>query len=127
MPKDPSLLRNGAIGATSSDRLNPPAELPPGLEIYARTPDFTQRTMPAELTSRHVLAEDVWGVLHVLDGTIVFHDMGDFTTHLVPAGGRLIIEPELVHRLEPCGHARFFIELHIPQDKIRATIPSGSC
>jgi tellurite resistance-related uncharacterized protein len=102
-------------------------ELPSGLELYARTPDFTHLTIPAELTTDHALAEGAWAVLRVLDGTVLFHDAGASAVETVPAGGFRIIAPELPHRLQTPGPACFFIEFHIWSDKIRATIPSGSC
>ncbi len=128
MRKQPSLPGNGIIAATKRDRSQSLLPgLPAGLELYARTPDFTDLTIPAELTDGHALGEGVWGVLRVLDGTLLYIAENQPLPLSLGAGDAVAIEPELGHRLQPSGHARFFIEFHSPSDRIRAKIQTGSC
>ena len=126
--KQPWPIRNDLPEVTPPDHPERRgAALPSSVEIYARTPDFTHLDMPAALTVEHAYAEGVWAVLRVLEGAVLFSAANAPVVQTIPAGCFLTIEPELAHRLLVAGHARFFIEFHIPKDKIRATIPSGSC
>lgn len=128
MRKQPSLDGNPILAGTAADlegRLA--AKLPPEVEIYARTPDFTHLTIPAELTASHALGEGVWGLLRVLEGTLRL-SLGSVPMPLtIGAGQSAVIEPERTHRVAAPGPVRFFIEFHIAKDTIRPTIPSGTC
>jgi tellurite resistance-related uncharacterized protein len=126
--KQPSLDGKDILSATTSDGSeSPQSELPSGLEIYARTPDFTHLTVPAELTTDHALAEGVWGVLRVLEGTLLLRLADRLSSRTVGAGEAITIEPELSHCVQLSGPTRFFIEFHISSDRVRANIPTGSC
>ena len=128
MRNHPSLAWNALLTAETSDESDHlRSELPAGLEIYARTPDFTHLTIPAELTADHALAEGVWGVLRVLEGAVTYIAATRFWPASVGAGTMVVVEPQLAHRLQLCGPTRFFIEFHISADSIRANMPSGSC
>ncbi|MGI9578432.1 MAG: DUF1971 domain-containing protein, partial [Microthrixaceae bacterium] len=76
------------------------------------TPEFTARTVPAALLSAHHLAPGVWGRLVVLEATVTYHleETGD--SRRVHSGQRQVIEPEVVHHVEPGPESRFLVEFH---------------
>ena len=105
-----------------------PTGLPPGLELYARSQDFTPRTMPAELTSGHYTAEGVWGVIRVLEGDVVYTLESPATASMtLHAGESAVIEPQVLHHLEFAGGGRFFIEFYITREKMMARGRFGTC
>lgn len=104
------------------------SELPAGLEIYARTPDFTPQTLPAELQAGHHIAEDAWGLIRVLEGCVLYALEAPNTASIVlQAGESAVIEPQKLHHLQFVEPGRFFIEFHIPQDKIKGRSSHGAC
>jgi tellurite resistance-related uncharacterized protein len=123
----PSLAGNARAAAAPEPPANLRRSLPEGLDIYACTPDFTHRTLPAELSEDHALPEGVWAVLRVLEGTLTYIAASHSWPTTVPAGGVVIIEPQLTHRLQLSGPTRFFIELHSSKDRAGAARPSRFC
>ena len=94
---------------------SPPAGLlPPGLEAYRRTPDFTETTIPHGLRQAHSTKAGVWGLIHVLDGQLLYKVTDDRrvpTENLLAAGGAPgIVEPEILHQVAPDGAVRFYVE-----------------
>jgi tellurite resistance-related uncharacterized protein len=48
------------------------SELPPGLVAYKRTPEFDENTLPAGLKKAHSTKAGVWGVIHILEGRLIY-------------------------------------------------------
>lgn len=119
-----SFVHTGQPSSELVDRLGMnfiPSDLPPGLEIYARTPDFTPATLPADLTSSHHLAEDAWGMIRVLQGAVLYAlEAPNSATVVINAGNCAVIEPQTLHHLQFVEPGRFFIEFYIPRDTLRA-------
>jgi tellurite resistance-related uncharacterized protein len=119
-----SFVHTGLPSQELVDRLGMnliPGELPPGLEIYARTPDFTPGTLPADLASSHHLAEDAWGLIRVLQGVVLYAlEAPNSASVIISAGDCAVIEPQTLHYLQFVEPGRFFIEFHIPRDTLRA-------
>ncbi len=74
-------------------------ELPAGLIAKGASPTFRKDTVPHALTEKHSLAANRWGVLHVLEGQVVFVDLVTQEEHTVTAPDTVIIEPEAPHHL----------------------------
>jgi tellurite methyltransferase len=88
-------------------------EMPTDFRPYKRTADFTARSIPEGLKRHHSTKAGVWGVINVLEGRLRYivepplvHDT------LLEAGSRAVIVPEVLHRVEPDGEVRFFVELY---------------
>lgn len=90
--------------------------LPAGLELVRTTREFGAQDTPAALRSAHRVATGVWGLLRVRSGSVTF-------VLEAPAGGRelrrelgagdtQVIEPGVVHHVEPGDDARFVVEFH---------------
>lgn len=105
-----------------------PTELPSGLEIYARSPDFVPSTLPAELKASYSLAEGAWGVVRVLEGAVLYALEAPSTSSIILRhGDSAIIEPLTLHHLRFVEDGRFFIEFHIEREKLKARTGSGTC
>jgi tellurite resistance-related uncharacterized protein len=96
------------------ERLAPATHLPDGLVSYRRTPEFTEETIPAGLKRAHSTKEEVWGLIHVLDGQLRYRILDERRepSELMLAPGRPpgIVEPRILHEVEPVGRVRFQVE-----------------
>lgn len=90
------------------------AHLPEGLEPYKRTATFTETTVPAALLSDHSTKRGVWGLIHVEAGTLRYlvTDPRRAPTEriLAPESEPGIVEPTILHRVEPIGAVQFHVE-----------------
>jgi len=90
-----------------------PRELPPGLEAYGRSPDFTPDALPARLRSAHSTKAGTWGLLHVLEGRVRYQLEPPYEGACsAGAGETVVIEPEVPHHVEFVEDGRFFVEFH---------------
>ena len=98
-----------------------PADMPL-LESYKRTPNFTENSVPAGLLADHSTKEGVWGLIHVTQGRLRY-----FITDprrepeqyvLDPGTEPGVVEPTILHRVEPMGSVEFQVEfLRAPIDR----------
>lgn len=90
------------------------ADLPPDLEPYKRTAAFTESTVPAGLLADHSTKEGVWGLIHVEEGKLRYlvTDPRRAPTDevLTPDTAPGLIEPTILHRVEPLGTVKFHVE-----------------
>ena len=89
-------------------------DLPPGLTPYKRTPTFTEASVPAGLRHDHSTKEGTWGMIHVEEGQLRYRvtdarrDLSEQI--LTPETGPGIVEPTILHHVEPLGGVRFHVE-----------------
>ena len=88
------------------------AGLPPDIEAYRRTPEFTADTVPAGLLRDHATKAGVWGVIHVLAGEVAYVVRDDSHPQLLSPQNPGIVEPEVPHRVSPSPDARFYVEFY---------------
>lgn len=92
------------------------ASLPAGLEPYKRTPSFSDTTIPAGLLSDHSTKDGTWGLIHVEEGTLryVISDERRPPAErlLTPETEPGVVEPTILHRVEPVGQVRFHVQFH---------------
>ena len=88
--------------------------LPSGLCNYKRTPTFTEGTVPAGLLRDHSTKEGTWGLIRVEEGKLLYviTDPRRLPTErtLTPEGEPGVVEPTVLHRVEPQGPVRFHVE-----------------
>lgn len=105
--------RRGVILVVMSES---PRSLPPTVAPYKRTAEFTEATVPAGLLKAHSTKAGVWGLIHVLEGELVYRitDPGRAasTSVLTPSGPPGVVEPGVLHEVEPKGPVRFYVEFH---------------
>ena len=73
--------------------------LPSNTEPKGSSLTFSRDTVPGALQSEHALAPGRWGVLHVLEGSVVFIDLATGTEHALEAPVDHVIAPEVPHKL----------------------------
>ena len=88
--------------------------VPPGAEPYKRTQSFTEATVPAALLQDHSTKAGVWGLIRVEEGRLryIVTDQRRVPAERVltadtPPG---VVEPAILHRVEPLGAVRFHVE-----------------
>ena len=88
--------------------------LPSGLQSYKRTATFTEGTTPAALISDHSTKAEVWGLIHVEEGSLRYlvtdSRRQPSEQILTPDSGPGIVEPTILHKVEPIGPVRFCVE-----------------
>jgi tellurite resistance-related uncharacterized protein len=98
-----------------------PASLPDGLESYRRTADFTEKTVPAALRADHTTKEGSWGLIVVEQGALAYRITDprrpESETLLTPDTAPGVIEPTILHHVEPQGAVRFHVEFWRAADK----------
>lgn len=92
-----------------------PVDLPPDARPYRRTAVFTEATVPAGLLRTHTTKAGAWGVIHVLEGRLAYRitdpRRAAAETILTP-GAAGLVEPTILHEVEPLGAVRFYVEFH---------------
>lgn len=88
--------------------------LPQGLVSYSRTPTFTEATVPAGLRRAHSTKDGAWAEIHVLAGELVYRVIdprrAPYETVLSPDVSAGVIEPTILHEVEPRGAVQFYVE-----------------
>lgn len=87
-----------------------PSALPDSVAAYNQSPVFTQDTVPAALLHDHATKEGVWGVLHVISGTLTYNVPSTGEKQILDAGATALIYPAVPHRVAPMGEVSFYIE-----------------
>jgi tellurite resistance-related uncharacterized protein len=85
--------------------------LPEQVQAYRRTPEFTERSVPAALLRRHDTKAGVWGRIQVLEGELLYRILEpELEEHLLSPGRDGVVEPEVPHEVAPRGKVRFIVE-----------------
>lgn len=80
--------------------------MPSGLVPTGQSLEFTRDTLPEALQNEHALADGRWGVLHVLEGSLIFVDLESGEEESVQAPGRVVILPRRRHKVKVTGPVR---------------------
>ncbi|CAH1696141.1 conserved hypothetical protein [Hyphomicrobiales bacterium] len=90
-----------------------PLQIPVGFEAYGRSPDFTSETLPARLQSAHSTKAGTWGLLHVLEGEVLFQLEAPYRgERRARAGETIVIEAEIPHHVTFTEAGRIYIEFY---------------
>lgn len=89
--------------------------IPSNVTHYRSSPVFTQDTVPAALQRAHTTADDVWGRITVLEGSLLYR----ITDPSQPAEEVLltperhgVVEPRIEHEVQVVGPVRFQVDFH---------------
>ncbi|MCV0382630.1 MAG: DUF1971 domain-containing protein [Erythrobacter sp.] len=98
----------------SDQPVAPASRLPDGLEPYSRTASFTEETLPAGLRKDHTTKAGSWGLIRVEQGVLRYRvtDQRRLPAErdLTPETGPAVVEPTILHHVEPIGPVRFHVE-----------------
>ncbi len=90
--------------------------LPPDVTPYRRTAEFTEATVPRGLLRAHTTKVGAWGVIHVMEGRLAYRIIDPrrpgSDTVLTPDTPPGVVEPTILHEVEPLGPVRFYVEFH---------------
>lgn len=91
-----------------------PLSLPGDLEPYRRTDLFTEASVPAALRRDHSTKAGSWGLIRVASGRLRYRITDPrrvaSETLLTPDGPPGIVEPTMLHYVEPDGPVTFHVE-----------------
>ena len=100
-------MSNAEIGQSA------PAGLPLGCEAYRSTPVFTEATVPPGLLRSHRTAPGTWGLIHVLEGRLLYRVLEPLSERILdPSGAPGLVEPGVPHEVAPLGPVRFQVEFY---------------
>ena len=87
--------------------------LPGRLAPYARTPEFSERSIPANLRRSHRTRAGTWAKIVVLEGRLRYRILEPEIEEVELSPDKPgIVEPEVPHEVEPPGTARFYVEFY---------------
>jgi hemoglobin len=88
--------------------------LPAGLTAYRRTELFTETSVPPGLLKDHSTKAGTWGLIHVFEGRLRYRITDSrrlpYESVLTPDGRLGIVEPTILHNIEPLESVRFQVE-----------------
>jgi tellurite resistance-related uncharacterized protein len=90
--------------------------LPPDVQPYRSTEVFTDATIPPGLLKAHTTKEGAWALIHLVEGRLAYRiiDPRRLRTERVlkPGDAPGLVEPTILHEVEPLGPVRFYVEFH---------------
>jgi len=87
--------------------------MPPDVEAYKRTPEFNETTIPKGLLKSHSTKAGVWAKIIILEGNLRYTiNQPQITEHILNVTTPGIIEPEIMHHIEPIGTVRLVVEFY---------------
>lgn len=85
--------------------------MPDGAAQYARTPEFSETSTPANLLRRHRTKPGTWGRIVVSAGRLRYRILEPTVEEVELSPERPgIVEPQVPHEVEPLGEVRFHVE-----------------
>jgi tellurite resistance-related uncharacterized protein len=90
--------------------------LPQDVWPYRKTDVFTQETVPVGLLRSHTTKQGAWALIHVLEGRLAYRIKDPrrpaSSVVLTPDDPPGVVEPTVLHDVEPLGPVRFYVEFH---------------
>lgn len=87
--------------------------LPSNVSLYWTSPEFTEDTLPANLSDSHQTAADTWAKIVVLEGRLRYCILEPAAEeHELSPTRYGIVEPTVPHRVEPIEQVRFRVEFY---------------
>lgn len=86
-------------------------EIPASATAYKKTPEFTEETVPVGLLKAHQTKEGTWGKINVTEGRLRYRILEPEFEELVLSPDVFgVVEPTILHEVEPEGKVRFHVE-----------------
>ena len=97
--------------------MTPMPHLPAEVQVYKRTPIFTQDSIPAGLLRRHNTKPGAWARLVLISGRLKYRVLEPVLAEwMLTPEQPAIIEPTVLHEIEPAGECSFYLEfLKLPE------------
>jgi tellurite resistance-related uncharacterized protein len=86
-------------------------EIPASTTAYKKTPEFTESTVPAGLLKAHQTKAGTWAKINVTEGQLYYRILEpEYEEVLLSSDKYGVVEPTILHEVEPKGKVRFHIE-----------------
>lgn len=86
-------------------------ELPESVSSYSKSPEFTEETVPAALLKAHQTKGGTWGKINVSEGRLIYRILEPEVEEILLSSEVYgVVEPTILHEVEPDGKVRFHIE-----------------
>ena len=87
--------------------------LPDGVFGCARTPEFSEGSIPGNLLKCHRTRAGTWGKIVVLEGRLCYRILEpEICAFELSPDNPGIVEPEVPHEVEASGRVRFYVEFY---------------
>ncbi len=87
--------------------------IPQKCKPYKRTPEFSESSVPPGLLRAHQTKEGTWGAIVVVEGCLLYRVLEPETTeYLLDSQRSGVVEPGVLHEVEPQGSVKFFVEFY---------------
>ena len=85
--------------------------LPAGVSSFAKSPEFSEESIPKNLQKMHRTSARTWAKIVVLEGKLRYRILEPEVqdTELSPEESG-IVEPEVAHEVKALGNVRFYVE-----------------
>ncbi len=100
--------------------------LPDNLVAYRRTPIFDQDSLPAALRRRHTTKDDVWGLIVILEGRLLYRLLEPPSERILDPQTPGVIKPCQAHEVEPLGPVSFFVEFYGDAKAVRPSTEAAT-
>lgn len=86
-------------------------EIPEGVHAYNKK-EYTDKTTPGMMKNEHSVRLGVWGKIVVQKGEVKYEIPSQGEEHLLTPDNPGIIEPLIVHKIDPQPGTKFYLELY---------------
>ena len=87
--------------------------LPEGLILQSRTPDFDQHSIPKGIQGLHTTAEGIWGKIVISEGSLTYRIFEPELEQRILNEDRYgVVAPQAAHQVELKGPVKFHIEFY---------------
>ncbi len=91
----------------------PVKSLPSDVNLYWTSPEFTEDSLPANLSESHQTGDDTWAKIVVLEGQLRYCVLEpEAEEHTLSPTQPGIVEPTVPHWVEPIDQVRFRLEFY---------------
>ncbi|NKB98750.1 MAG: DUF1971 domain-containing protein [Pseudomonadales bacterium] len=86
-------------------------DIPNTCRFYKKTPTFDETSVPIGLLRAHQTKAGTWGKIVVLSGKLHYRILqSENEQYELDPDHSGVVEPEVLHEVEPMGPVRFFVE-----------------
>jgi tellurite resistance-related uncharacterized protein len=87
--------------------------IPDQCNSYKKTPVFGEISVPVGLLKAHKTKIGTWGKIVVLEGQLLYRILEPiFEEHVLDSDHPGVVEPEVLHVVEPQGKVSFYVDFH---------------
>ena len=87
--------------------------LPTTVSFYAKSPEFTEDTVPKNLLESHRTKAGTWAKIVVMEGKLRYRIREpEIEENKLSPDRHGVVEPDVPHQVQPLGRVRFFLAFY---------------